>query len=92
MVLDLLALTAIPVTVGAAEAVRQQELLDEEAESDSRQAPFYLDVYCDAKSSKRDEVHDAIVVLRNGKVGSLQSNLNCVETARLEQRTALPLA
>lgn len=68
MVLDLLTLTAIPTAVGASEAVHQQRLLDEEAESEERQAPFYLDVYCDAKSSRRDEVHDAIVVLKDGKV------------------------
>ncbi|OAG01207.1 uncharacterized protein CC84DRAFT_280148 [Paraphaeosphaeria sporulosa] len=68
MVLDLLALTAIPTAVGASEAVHQQRLLDEEAESEERQAPFYLDVYCDAASRKRDEVHDAIVVLKDGKL------------------------
>ena len=68
MVLDLLTLAALPVTVGATEAVRQQHLFDEEAESEERQQPFYLDVYCDAPSKKRDEVHDAIVVLKDGKV------------------------
>lgn len=68
MVLDLLTLTAIPTAVGASEAVHQQRLLDEEAESEERQAPFYLDVYCDAKSSKCDEVHDTIIVLKDGKV------------------------
>ncbi|KAJ4292608.1 hypothetical protein N0V90_009271 [Kalmusia sp. IMI 367209] len=67
MVLDLLTLTAIPTAVGASEAVHHQRLLDEEAESEERQASFYLDVYCDAQSKKRDEVHDAIVVLREGK-------------------------
>ncbi|KAF1955189.1 hypothetical protein CC80DRAFT_415698 [Byssothecium circinans] len=68
MVLDLLALTAIPTAVGASEAVHQQRILDEEAESEERQAPFYLDVFCDAKSRKRDEVHGAMVVLRDGKL------------------------
>lgn len=68
MVLDLLALTAIPTAIGASEAVHQQRVLDEEAESEQRQAPFYLDVYCSAKSSKRDEVHGSIVVLKDGKV------------------------
>ncbi|KAF9729013.1 hypothetical protein PMIN06_005475 [Paraphaeosphaeria minitans] len=68
MVFDLLTLTAIPTAVGASEAVHQQRLLDEEAESDERQAPFYLDVFCDAESRKRDEVHDAIVILKDGKL------------------------
>ncbi|PVI06747.1 hypothetical protein DM02DRAFT_609546, partial [Periconia macrospinosa] len=68
MVLDLLALTAIPTAIGASEAVHQQQILDDEAESEHRQAPFYLDVYCNAKSSKRDEVHGAMVILRDGKL------------------------
>lgn len=68
MVLDLLTLTAIPTAIGASEAVHQQRVLDEEAESEERQASFYLDIYCDAPSRKRDEVHGAIVVLRDGKV------------------------
>ncbi|KAF1971550.1 hypothetical protein BU23DRAFT_470583 [Bimuria novae-zelandiae CBS 107.79] len=68
MVLDLFTLAAIPTAIGASEAVHQQRLLDEEAESEERQAPFYLDVFCDAQSSKRDEVHDAIVVLKDGKL------------------------
>ncbi|KAF2246477.1 hypothetical protein BU26DRAFT_431050 [Trematosphaeria pertusa] len=68
MVLDLLTLTAIPTAVGASEAVHQQRVLDEEAESEERQAPFHLDVYCDAQSRKRNEVHGAIVVLRDGKL------------------------
>ena len=68
MVLDLLTLAGIPTAVGASEAVYQQRVMDEEAESEERQEPFYLDVYCDAESKKRDEVHGAIVVLRDGKV------------------------
>jgi hypothetical protein len=71
MVLDLLTLGSIPTVataIGAAETLHQQHSHDHGAESDRRQAPFYLDVYCDARSSKRDEVHDAIVVLKDGKV------------------------
>ncbi|KAF2182572.1 hypothetical protein K469DRAFT_225929 [Zopfia rhizophila CBS 207.26] len=68
MVIDLVTLTAIPTAVGAAEAVHQQRVLDEEAESDNRKAPFYLDIFCDAQSRKRDEVHDTVVVLRDGKL------------------------
>ncbi|KAF2277878.1 uncharacterized protein EI97DRAFT_373854 [Westerdykella ornata] len=60
--------TAIGTSVGAAEAIRQQDVLDEEAESDERQHPFHLDVYCDAQSRKRDEVHGSMVVLKDGKL------------------------
>ncbi|KAF2681113.1 hypothetical protein K458DRAFT_421020 [Lentithecium fluviatile CBS 122367] len=68
MVLDLLTLTAIPTAVGASEAVHQQRVLDKEAESEERQTLFYLDVFCDAQSRKRDEVHTAMVVLKDGKL------------------------
>lgn len=73
MALDLLTIAGVPTAICAAEAVRQQNVLDEEAESDERQSPFHLTVYCDAQSRKRHEVHDAIVVLRNGKVELLFS-------------------
>ena len=68
MVLDLFALTGTMTAVGGAEAVHQQRVLDQEANSEARRAPFYLDVYCDAQSRKRDEVHGATVILRDGKV------------------------
>jgi len=71
VVLDLLSLAAIPTAICATEAVRQQNVLDDEAQSDERQAPFHLDVYCDALSRKSSEVHDAIVVLRDGKACAL---------------------
>jgi hypothetical protein len=58
----------IPITVGASEAVHRQRILDEEAEADERQEEFYLDVFCDAQSKKKDEVHNTIVVLKDGKV------------------------
>jgi len=63
-----LTLAGIPISIGANEAVHQQRLLDEEAESDERQEEFYLDVFCDAKSRKRDEVDGALVVLKDGKI------------------------
>lgn len=89
MVLDLLTLTAIPTAVGASEAVHQQRVLDEEAESEERQAPFHLDVYCDAQSRKRNEVHGAIVVLRDGKVALPTS---CIDSANYSIHIALSLA
>lgn len=63
-----LTLAGIPIAVGANEAVHQQRLLDEEAEAEERQEELYLDVFCDAKSRKKDEVDGAIVVLKDGKV------------------------
>lgn len=74
MALDLLTLAGIPTAIGTAEVVHQQHVLDDEAESDERQEEFYLDVYCDAQSKKRDEVHNAIVVLKDGKVLELPYN------------------
>jgi hypothetical protein len=65
-----LTLAGIPLAVGANEAVHQQRLLDEEAEAEERQEEFYLDVFCDAKSKKKDEVNGAIVVLKDGKVNN----------------------
>lgn len=89
MVLDLLALTGISTAVGASEAVHQQRVLDEEAESDERQAPFYLDVFCDAQSRKRDEVHDTIVVLKDGKV---RAAAHLLLPALMMKMQALPVA
>lgn len=66
--MDILTFAGIPITVGASEAVHRQRILDEEAEAEERQEVFYLDVFCDAQSRKKDEVHDAIVVLKDGKV------------------------
>jgi hypothetical protein len=74
-----LTLAGIPIAVGANEAVHQQRLLDEEAEAEERQEEFYLDVFCDAKSRKKDEVHGAIVVLKDGKV--------CDHTSKAVQHT-----
>lgn len=71
-----LTLAGIPISIGANEAVHQQRLLDEEAEADERQEEFYLDVYCDAKSRKKDEVNGAIVVLKDGKVSSIPRNIS----------------
>jgi len=66
-----LTLAGIPISIGANEAVHQQRLLDEEAEADERQEEFYLDVFCDAKSRKKDEVNGTIVVLKDGKVRTM---------------------
>lgn len=64
----------IPISIGASEAVHRQRILDEEAEAEERREEFYLDVFCDAKSRKKDEVNDAIVVLKDGKVCALSAH------------------
>lgn len=69
--MDLFTFAGIPITVGASEAVHRQRILDEEAEAEDRQDEFHLDVFCDAQSRKKTEVHDAIVVLKDGKVWNL---------------------
>jgi hypothetical protein len=66
--LDLFTFAGTTVTVGASEAVHRQRILDDEAEAEERQEEFYLDIFCDAQSRKKDEVHDAIVILKDGKV------------------------
>jgi hypothetical protein len=75
MVLDLLGLAiSLPaatgvstgISVATSEAVRQQERRDEEVQS--RMQDFHLDVFCEAKSRKRDQVHGTVVVLKNGKL------------------------
>jgi hypothetical protein len=80
VLLDLLTIAGVPTAVGASEAVHQQELLDEEAEAPERQEPFYLDVYCDAQSRKRDEVHGAIIVLKDGKVACVHFRAGSMHT------------
>jgi len=68
MVLDLFTLAGTVSAVGASEAVHQQRVLNREAKSNERKAPFYLDVFCDAQSRKKDEVHGAMIILKEGKV------------------------
>ncbi|KAF2820667.1 hypothetical protein CC86DRAFT_471232 [Ophiobolus disseminans] len=66
--MDFITWVGMGAAVGGSEAVHRQRLLDEEAEAEERLEEFYLDVFCDAKSRKKDEVHDTIVVLKDGKV------------------------
>ncbi|KIW08980.1 hypothetical protein, variant 1 [Verruconis gallopava] len=75
MVLDLLGLAiGIPaaagvstgVAVATSEAVRQQE--KEDRDEQLRMRDFHLDVYCDARSRKREQVDGSIVVLKENKL------------------------
>ena len=67
--LGLLAIAAIPATIGTTEAINQRNRQDRESKRDAR---FALDVYCESPSRKRDQVHRKTIVLRDNKVrGSL---------------------
>jgi hypothetical protein len=75
MVLDLLGLAiGVPaaagvssgITLAISERVRQQEQRDNEEQQ--RMQDFHLDVFCDSRSRKRDQVHGTMVVLKNGKL------------------------
>ncbi len=62
-------ITGIPVVTGVSEGVSHQKKQNEEAANETRMVKFHLEVFCDAKSSRRGEVHNTVVVLRNNKVG-----------------------
>ncbi|KAI9877088.1 MAG: hypothetical protein M1830_004834 [Pleopsidium flavum] len=68
MVIGLLTLAAIPTTIGVAEGVSHQRRQNADAADEKRMAKFHVDVYCDAKSSRREEVHGKRLVLRDDKV------------------------
>jgi hypothetical protein len=67
MAIGLLTLTAIPVVTGVAEGVSHQRSAAERRTDDRRMAKFYIDIYCDAKSSMTKYVHGRRIVLRDGK-------------------------
>lgn len=71
MVLGLLAIAAIPTTIGVAEGVSQQRKQNEEDDDAARMAKFHIDVSCDTKSRRAKDVNGKRVVLRDGKVGPL---------------------
>jgi hypothetical protein len=71
MVLDLLALTTLPLTIATVEGVRHQNEKDKEADVDYRMRDFHIKVFCSAKSRKREQVDDSVVVLKDGKVSEL---------------------
>ncbi|KAL9111648.1 MAG: hypothetical protein Q9227_003921 [Pyrenula ochraceoflavens] len=68
MVLGLLALTAIPTTIGVAEGVSEQRNQNREQDDAARMAKFHVDVSCDAPSRRTKDVHGKRLVLRGGKV------------------------
>ena len=68
MVIGLLTLASIPVVTGVAEGVSHQRTAIERLKDEKRMAKFFIDVYCDSKSSKIKHVHGRRVVLRDGKL------------------------
>jgi hypothetical protein len=67
MVIGILTLTAIPLVTGVGQGISHQRSAAERRADDRRMAKFYLDVYCEAKSSLTKYVHGRRVVLRDGK-------------------------
>jgi hypothetical protein len=79
MVLELLALTGLPVAIAAAEGVRHQAKQDHDDEQQYRMKDFHIDVYCSSQSRKQEQVNRTMVVLKDGKVTLFSSiSLKCL--------------
>lgn len=61
-------ITGIPVVTGVAEGVHHQKEQNKEAANETRMIKFYIDVYCQAKSSKAGEVDGGVVVVHRDAV------------------------
>jgi hypothetical protein len=68
MVLDLLALTTLPITIATVEGIRHQSEKDKQIEDDRRAQDFHIKVFCNAASRKREQVDGSVLVLNDGKV------------------------
>ncbi|KAI9798200.1 MAG: hypothetical protein M1833_004949 [Piccolia ochrophora] len=65
MVLGLLALAAMPTTIGTAQAVSEN---NKKERQEKRTEECHLTVFCETESRKRDQVHGKCVVLRDNKL------------------------
>ena len=63
-------ITGIPVVTGVAQGVQHQKEVNKEANDNTRMVKFYLDVFCEAPSPKRSEVHEGMIVLKHDKAGN----------------------
>lgn len=77
MVLFFPILTAIPTVIGVSEGIAHQRAENDassttEAEKEQMRK-FTLECYCGVKRKKAKEIHGGNVVLRNGKVGLINS-------------------
>ncbi|KIY02102.1 uncharacterized protein Z520_02240 [Fonsecaea multimorphosa CBS 102226] len=68
MVIGLLILTSIPTVTGVAQAIHGQKKHKEREKDARRMQKFYIDVYCEAQSSRTREIHDKRLVLRDDRV------------------------
>ncbi|KAI9714560.1 MAG: hypothetical protein M1812_006365 [Candelaria pacifica] len=68
MVLGLLAIAAIPTTIGVWQSVEEGKKAKKEAADTRRMEKFNLEVYCDNSSSVAREIHGKFVVLRRNKL------------------------
>lgn len=75
-------ITGVPVVTGIAEGVHHQKEQNKEAENDTRMVKFYMDVFCAAKSSKRDEVDGGIIVMHKERVSKPSSHHVCLGFSR----------
>lgn len=64
-------ITGIPVVTGVAEGVHHQKEQNKEAANETRMVKFYIDVFCGAKSGKRDEIDKGVIVLHKERVSEL---------------------
>ncbi|KIW90045.1 uncharacterized protein Z519_09476 [Cladophialophora bantiana CBS 173.52] len=68
MVIGLLILTSIPTVTGVAQAIHGQKKHKEREKDAKRMQKFYIDVYCEAQSSRTREIHEKRLVLRDDRV------------------------
>lgn len=61
-------ITGIPVVTGVAEGVQHQREQNAEAANETRMDKFYVDVFCDAASPRKSEVHGTMLVMKDDKV------------------------
>ena len=67
-VVGLLILTAIPTVTGIGQAVHGQKEHVQREKDARRMQKFYIDVFCEAQSSRTREIHGKRLVLRDDRV------------------------
>jgi hypothetical protein len=67
-VIGLMILTSIPTVTGIGNAVHGQKEHKQREKDARRMQKFYIDVFCEAQSSRLNEIHDRRLVLRDDRV------------------------
>ncbi len=67
-VVGLLILTAIPTVTGVGQALHGQKEQKQRQEDARRMQKFYIDVFCEAQSSRTRELHGNRLILKNDRV------------------------